>query len=311
MIFIAADCPLEGAFRECLAKAQINFHIPLKNKIIPYNPKLKEYARQMRKNSTLAEVLLWQKIKNRALGVQFHRQVPMLEYIVDFYCHEIQLAIEIDGDSHEYRYVYDSQRQGELEKRGVQFLRFSDQEVKKNMFSVELALEEKVREMLEIFVTKKTSLSPFSGGEFLKRQSHNADPTPPYPPQGGNRFPKKEKLKSRKLFGLLFAKGKSIKVGNLKLLYLQTALPEEVPFQTGVAVPKKNFKSAVKRNRIKRLLREGYRLNKHLIFNNSKGNFAFLFLYLGKEMPDYEQIERNIKVLLQKFLKEAKNEKTD
>lgn len=54
------------------------------NKIIPYHPKLKEFARQLRKNSTLTEVLIWQKIKQRALGVQFHRQVPMLDYIVVF-----------------------------------------------------------------------------------------------------------------------------------------------------------------------------------------------------------------------------------
>ena len=70
----------------------------MKNKIIPYNPKLKEYARELRKNSTLAEVLMWKAIKNQALDVQFHRQVPMLNYIVDFYCHELMLAIEIDGD---------------------------------------------------------------------------------------------------------------------------------------------------------------------------------------------------------------------
>ena len=83
----------------------------MKNKIITYNPKLKEYARQLRNNSTLSEVLLWQKIKNKALGVQFHRQVPLKEYIVDFYCHELMLAIEIDGDSHLYKYNYDKKRQ--------------------------------------------------------------------------------------------------------------------------------------------------------------------------------------------------------
>lgn len=121
-------------------------------------------------------------------------------------------------------------------------------------------------------------------------------------------FPKKEKLKSRKLFDQLFAEGKGIKTGNVKLIYLKTKLPEEVLFQVGVAVPKKNFKSAVKRNRIKRLLRESYRLNKHLIFNNSEGAFAFLFLYLGKEIPDYNTIERNIQTILQKFIKETNDE---
>ncbi len=120
----------------------------MKNKIIPYNPKLKEYARELRKNSTLSEVLLWKNIKNNALGVQFHRQVPMLEYIVDFYCHELMLAIEIDGDSHLYKYEYDSKRQGELENEGVIFLRFTDLDVKQNMFSVGITLEQVVQELI-------------------------------------------------------------------------------------------------------------------------------------------------------------------
>ena len=119
----------------------------MRNKIIPYNPKLKEYAKQLRNNSTLSEVLMWQKIKNKALGVQFHRQVPIKEYIVDFYCNELMLAIEIDGDSHLYKYDYDQKRQGELEHLGITFLRFSDFDVKQNMFSVALALEHVVFEM--------------------------------------------------------------------------------------------------------------------------------------------------------------------
>ncbi|MFI8604804.1 endonuclease domain-containing protein [Cellulophaga baltica] len=88
-----------------------------RNYIISYNPKLKEYARQLRNNSTLAEVLLWQKIKGKALGVEFHRQVPVSEFIVDFYCHEIQLAIEIDSSSHNTKYDNDYRRQNSLETK--------------------------------------------------------------------------------------------------------------------------------------------------------------------------------------------------
>ena len=121
----------------------------MRNKIIPYNPELKLRARQLRKNSTLPEILLWQKIKKRALGVQFHRQVPMLNYITDFYCHEIGLAIEIDGSSHDHSFLYDAKRQGELEAKGVKFLRFSNNEVLQNMFSVLLVIEEKVKELIE------------------------------------------------------------------------------------------------------------------------------------------------------------------
>lgn len=119
----------------------------MRNKIIPYNPKLKLLARQLRKNSTLPEVLLWQNIKQRAYGVQFHRQVPMLDYIVDFYCHEIRLAIEIDGQSHDHNFLNDAKRQGEIEAYGVTLLRFSNEEVKKNMFSVLLVIEETVKEL--------------------------------------------------------------------------------------------------------------------------------------------------------------------
>jgi very-short-patch-repair endonuclease len=105
-----------------------------RNNIIPYRQDLRLKARKLRNNSTLSEVLLWQEIKERKLlGYQFHRQVPMLNYIVDFYCHELKLAIEIDGDSHEYKIGYDTMRQKELETYGISFLRFDDLDVKKNI----------------------------------------------------------------------------------------------------------------------------------------------------------------------------------
>ncbi|WP_047417040.1 endonuclease domain-containing protein [Cellulophaga sp. Hel_I_12] len=119
-----------------------------RNNIIPYNPKLKAYARQLRTNSTLSEVLLWQKIKGKALGVQFHRQVPINEFIVDFYCHEIQLTIEIDGSSHDNKYDYDCKRQNVLETKGVQFIRFTNNEINKQLFSVLLALEDKIVDLM-------------------------------------------------------------------------------------------------------------------------------------------------------------------
>ena len=119
------------------------------NKIIPYNPKLKALARQLRKNSTLTEVLLWQKIKQRGYGVQFHRQVPLLEYIVDFYCHELMLVIEVDGDSHDFKDEYDGKRQEKLETQGITFLRFSDVDVKQNIFSVLTVVEETVAVLVQ------------------------------------------------------------------------------------------------------------------------------------------------------------------
>ncbi len=117
------------------------------NKIIPYRSDLKLLSRQLRKNSTQTEILLWQKIKKRSLGVQFHRQVPMLDYIVDFYCHEIGLVIELDGSIHDHRFLEDAKRQGELEAQGVRFLRFTNEEVKDDLFNVLLVIKEKVNEL--------------------------------------------------------------------------------------------------------------------------------------------------------------------
>ena len=85
-----------------------------RNTIIPYNPKLKQFARELRNNSTLSEVLLWRQVKGQALKYEFHRQVPIDEFIVDFYCHELMLAIEIDGNSHNDKFNYDMNRQMKL-----------------------------------------------------------------------------------------------------------------------------------------------------------------------------------------------------
>ena len=124
----------------------------MRNKIIPYDPKLKAVARMLRKNSTLSEILLWEEIKERKLGYQFHRQVPMLNYIVDFYCHELLLAIEIDGASHDYEESYkaDQKRQKEIEQYGVCFLRFDDLEVKQDMLNILKAIEYRINEPIKI-----------------------------------------------------------------------------------------------------------------------------------------------------------------
>ncbi|QHL88353.1 DUF559 domain-containing protein [Nibribacter ruber] len=103
------------------------------NRIIPYRPDLKEKARQLRKNSTLAEILLWEEIKDRKLVYQFHRQVPMLNYIVDFYNHELRLAIEVDPDSHDHKADYDAHRDQELKSYGVTVLRIENIDVKRRM----------------------------------------------------------------------------------------------------------------------------------------------------------------------------------
>ncbi|MDZ7808217.1 MAG: DUF559 domain-containing protein [Gracilimonas sp.] len=114
------------------------------NKILPYNRKLKYLARELRNNSTLSEVLLWEQIKGKSLGVEFHRQVPILDYIVDFYCHEIMMAIEIDGVSHDYpeKFTNDKVRQERIEELGVRFVRVNDVEVKESLPNVILYLDD-------------------------------------------------------------------------------------------------------------------------------------------------------------------------
>ena len=107
-----------------------------KRQIIPYNPKLVLLAKKLRKNMTLSEVLLWQELKGKQmLGYDFDRQKPIDNYIVDFYCKNLKLAIEIDGQSHEHEEAAtnDEKRQKRLEDLGVRFLRFDDLEVKKEM----------------------------------------------------------------------------------------------------------------------------------------------------------------------------------
>ena len=118
----------------------------VRNKVIPYNPKLKNLARELRNNSTLGEVLLWREIKSRKLGYQFHRQVPIDQYIVDFYCHELMLAIEIDGITHNDKYDLDRQRQHKLEDLGVNFLRFQEKDVRGNIEGIVLVIQEWIRE---------------------------------------------------------------------------------------------------------------------------------------------------------------------
>ncbi|MFT6796905.1 MAG: ribonuclease P protein component [Maribacter sp.] len=113
-------------------------------------------------------------------------------------------------------------------------------------------------------------------------------------------FPKKEKLKSKKLIEQLFVEGKSVSQYPIKLIYLKVD-QQEALIKAGVAVPKKKFKSAVSRNHLKRLLRESYRLNKALVSNNTEDKFAFLFLYIGKETLPFEVMQHKMTLLLKKF----------
>ncbi|TNJ47089.1 ribonuclease P protein component [Tamlana fucoidanivorans] len=120
-------------------------------------------------------------------------------------------------------------------------------------------------------------------------------------------YPKKEKLKSKKLIDQLFSQGKSVSAYPLRLVYLQTAFDEDVLAKTGVSVSKRYFKKAVDRNRIKRLLRESYRLHKAQFINDLETQHAFMILYVGKEKPTCSQVEKRMTALFEKFSDKRSN----
>lgn len=115
-------------------------------------------------------------------------------------------------------------------------------------------------------------------------------------------FQKIEKLKSKKLIEQLFAEGKSVSAHPLRLIFIESIFIEDVNLKVGVSVSKRNFKKAVDRNRIKRLLREVYRLQKPIYFNNITTQYAFMILYIGNKKPIYKHIESKMKVLFDQFL---------
>lgn len=116
----------------------------MRRKIIPYNPKLKELARQLRNNSTKSEILVWQKLKRKKMyGYDFHRQKPIDNYILDFFCNELMLGIEIDGYSHDFLEIFekDTMKTKKMNALGVYVLRFSDYQVFNDMENVLRAIE--------------------------------------------------------------------------------------------------------------------------------------------------------------------------
>jgi very-short-patch-repair endonuclease len=110
-----------------------------KNKMLPYNKSLKDYSRELRKNMTDAEKLLWAKVRNRQMkGYQFYRQKIIENFIVDFYCPRANLIIEIDGGQHysDEAKQKDVARDDFLKSSGLRVFRFSDREVFENLNGV-------------------------------------------------------------------------------------------------------------------------------------------------------------------------------
>ena len=116
-------------------------------------------------------------------------------------------------------------------------------------------------------------------------------------------YNKKDKLKNKKNIERLFNEGKAITVFPLRLIYLDTSFDDGSKLKTGVSVSKRLHKTAVARNRIKRLIREAYRLNKPLYFNNSSTSYALMILYISKDGTSFDKMDKVMKMLFEKFSK--------
>jgi very-short-patch-repair endonuclease len=124
----------------------------------------KEKRRLLRNNLTRAEVILWSRLQRKQiLGYKFRRQFSVGSYVIDFYCPELKLAIEIDGTSpfKEEIEKYDHHRQESIEKLGISFLRFTNNDIYKNLNGIVQVIGDKIQKM------KPSSLEspPYQGGD--------------------------------------------------------------------------------------------------------------------------------------------------
>lgn len=109
-----------------------------------------EYADTLRTNSTPSEKILWQHLKGkRLMGLKFRRQHPANQFILDFYCHEIRLVIELDGSIHDLpeRKEYDKGRQYCLEEFGLTVIRFRNEEINSNLPEVLQKIKKLIKEL--------------------------------------------------------------------------------------------------------------------------------------------------------------------
>ena len=119
-----------------------------------------ELAKSLRNTMTYHERLVWEKLKGKQIcGLRFRRQHPIRFFIVDFYCHEAMLVVEVDGEIHYDRIDYDDGRSAEMEKFGIKVIRFANFEVENNIDkvikSIETIVKERIKRPLGRFRSKK------------------------------------------------------------------------------------------------------------------------------------------------------------
>ena len=98
------------------------------------DPQLKQWSRELRRPKNMAEAMLWRELRGRKLShFKFRRQHVLGPYIVDFYCAAAQLVVELDGETHRTKQVYDRQRQAWLEGQGLSVIRCPNEDVYENL----------------------------------------------------------------------------------------------------------------------------------------------------------------------------------
>lgn len=126
-----------------------------------------------------------------------------------------------------------------------------------------------------------------------------------------NTLGKQERLKSKKIIERLYKKGTSVKAFPFRMVYLETIHTSNFPAQVGVSVPKRNFKKAPDRNRIKRLMRETYRLQKEIVYNNLEKPYVFMISYIAKDEWKYEELYPKMEKLLTMFINDIKKKENE
>jgi len=118
----------------------------LRNKAKPWKAKA---AVRMSRRKTGAEKLLWAKLKDKQMGVNFHAQKIILGWIADFWCPKAGLVVEVDGSSHKKRKRYDAHRDAVMRRKGISVMRFSNEEVGNNLPAVVALIRDRVQKRMK------------------------------------------------------------------------------------------------------------------------------------------------------------------